>query len=243
MKKKLIAREFNFTLFNALAILFSLMILSAIALWLVALNLVNTTSNSLSAVTFSSVLGTEEDLRILYAAWLALYLCVSIFLLMLVVLQPVHMPHLHKINVHIAIKVLNFFYFGFVVAKLYGLLGVLLEPITDPDPEVERLHYIFASVAFGSAIAISWVLFFKRLIYKEDIMRDHSYLLTILNFCYCAIVTSVSIWFIVTSFEEDYFQEKGYVELALTMFCVFDRLWQLADYYDDSMYIVVVKGN
>ena len=228
-------------LFSVLSVLFGIMFLSAVFLWAVAWNLVNTNPSNLSSVTFSSVLGSEEELRIIYAAWLALYASVSVFLLYLVFDQPISFPHLHDINGSCAVVALNDLYGFLVITKFTGLIGVLLCPITDPDPDVELAHYLFAGLAFGSAIGISWVLFGKRLIYKDHIMYTRGHLLTWLNFVYCIAITGVAIWFIDESFEEDYVRDKGYIEFVLTLVCVFDRVWQLADFYDDTLQMVVYR--
>lgn len=241
MKNKLQSSALKVALFNGLLILFIFMLGTAILLWVVAENLVNTNGSSLAGVTFSSVLGSEEDLRIIYSGWLASYFFVSCFLLFLVFYEPIDTTHLHTTHISWNVFVLNNLYYIAFITHFGGLLGVLLEPITNPDPGVEFAHYVAASFAFGSAIAISWILFFKRMIYKDDIMTNNNNLLTWLNLLYCLTVTSLAIWFVVRSFDEDYFQDKGYVELALTLFCVVDRFWQLLDFYHDTLNISVVK--
>ena len=240
--KKARVTSVRVTLFYVLLTLFIVMITSAIALWVVAYSNINA-SGPMSEVTFSSVLATDEALRMIYSAWLAFYFIVSIFLLFLVIYEPMNTPHKYDTHNSCRVSTAIWFYYLFFCLKFVGLTGVLLFPVTNPAAVLD--HYISALLAFGSAIGTSWILWIQRWNYKDDILFKRRFgipgLLMWWNFIYCFTMTVVAVWFVVESFELDYFKDKGYVEFAITLFCVVDRLWELFDFYNDDIYIRILN--
>ena len=121
--------------------------------------------------TFSLMLATNETLRMLYSFWLGIYTLLIYCDIYLVTHDPVIRPYLWKLHKEIpnhSICGINIFVFltgpyaFFSILKLAGLYGVLLFKVTDPDQAIETWHYISATVAFGSAVFLSFMLLYKR---------------------------------------------------------------------------------
>lgn len=212
-----------------------LMIISFLALWIVGWGSVNAQGGSLSGITFSSVLATDEDLRILYSGWLTSYFFVGLGFLFLVCYEPIMSKNFYATHTRCHVMTLNSLYMLCFYLQMVGFVGVLAFPVT--DPESVEAHYICASLVFGSAILTSWVLCFKRWVYQERSMLDERFLrvqLIYWNILYCLGLLIAGLFFVIESFEEDYFRDKGFVEFAIILFCVLDRLWELYDFQNQS---------
>lgn len=233
-------------LLDLLSFLVTAMISTAVAFWAVAWNYVNT--SDIENVTFSEILATVEEVRIMYAFWLALYITVCVFFTFLIIHEPVLVPHSKK-PLHKDLMNLNIAYIFSVSGKLIGLLMVLLFPITNPD--LETAHYTAAIVAYGCAILGSALLLVKRNIlykeFKEDkeldlvIFKVHPNVILGLNVVYFIILLGLSLAFVIES-NISSFEGKGYAEFVITLFCVVDRIWQLYDFDGDTLNISIIDG-
>lgn len=241
-----------FSLYNALILFFILNTILLLGLW--GYGIYGLVSTDVMEATFSFMLATEENLRILYASWLSIYAIFTVVTAWAIILDPIYnnkrlehdAPHNRCCKANI-FNVYRTLFIVFSITKFIGLFLVLVFPVSNPDLLIA--HYIAAALAFGSAIATSWILFSRRVTYRKwtkdnpKFPQDPDSKVLILNGIYCFIESVVAIVFVIESLQDDYATTtgKGFIEFLLTIFIFFDFIWVLVHFQHEVVVVNVIN--
>lgn len=223
--------------------------------------------------TFSLMLATNETLRMLYSFWLGIFTLLIYCDVYLVTHDPFIRPTLwrmHRVIKNHSVCGINIFVFlmgpyaFFSMLKVAGLYGVLLFKVTDPDQDIETMHYVSATIAFGSAVLLSFMLLYKRqralvsqrlrhISIWQQIMTLVGNVndpnpaaplwkirLFIANELYCYAELGIAIAFCIQTQQSDYADNIGYIEMILILFCVLDGFWKLNEAGDKDISITIL---
>ena len=144
-------------------------------------------------------------------------------------LFPTLTDHLYD-DQHETLKydILTALYVVFIVAKLVGLILIPVFPVSTH----RTVHYITAGVAYGSATMCCSLLFFRRFSVRETnrhYKSETGRLILRLNTLFILTMITVGVFFVSIP------TQRGNLEFVLTCFIMLDRIWQISDYWHDTV--------